>query len=307
MRQVSRGSWQACGSKSACAKHNTQGGSLLTSRAHTKAAYRRYLGASAIQCLITHNQCDPNKSGCRWQVQVTQSWDAVRRLGEVSLLYTGLSALHPGLHTLSRIFLQVSSLATDVFYDNEGFEPLVNFSKIIYKSELLIRLGWRLAKPNNTSCFLIAQPAVKSHDCKVGVSLLAPVACPGEEQLSQVYQHSQLLLVHYLLQGLAGMLEVSIQADMPPLFLGNSRQVAVVTTMAVLPEMQRQGIGTALLEAAQCWAASCDVKVLALFVYRDNYTAIRYCTCTFVDSSAVTVVSAFKRNWTPFESLATVC
>jgi len=84
----------------------------------------------------------------------------------------------------------VSSLATDVFYKNEGFEPLVNFSKIIYKSELLIRLGWRLAIPNNTSCFLIAHPAVKSHVCKVGVSLLAPVACPGEEQLSQVYHHS---------------------------------------------------------------------------------------------------------------------
>ncbi|KAL0039854.1 hypothetical protein WJX77_010005 [Trebouxia sp. C0004] len=151
-----------------------------------------------------------------WQVQVTQSWDAVRRLGEVS------------------------SLATDVFYDNQGFEPLVNFSKIIYKSELLIRLGWRLAKPNKASCFLIAQPAVESHDCK----------------------------------GLAGMLELSIQADISPLF-NNSRQVAVVTTMAVLPEMQRQGIGTALLEAAQCWAASRDVRVIALFVYRDNYTAIR--------------------------------
>jgi len=78
----------------------------------------------------------------------------------------------------------VSSLATDVFYKNEGFEPLVNFSKIIYKSELLIRLGWRLAKPNKTSCFVIAHPAVKRNVCKVGV--LAPVACPGEEQLSQV-------------------------------------------------------------------------------------------------------------------------
>ncbi|KAA6418549.1 MAG: hypothetical protein FRX49_11494 [Trebouxia sp. A1-2] len=135
----------------------------------------------------------------------------------------------------------VSSLATDVFYKNEGFEPLINFSKIIYKSELLIRLGWQLALPNKVSCFLIAHPAAESYVCK----------------------------------GLAGMLEVSIQADMPPLFLGNSHQVAVVTTMAVLPEMQRQGIGTALLEAAQCWAAARDVRSVALFVYRDNYTAIR--------------------------------
>ncbi len=99
------------------------------------------------------------------------------------------------------------------------------------------------------------------------------------------------------------MLEVSIQAYMPPLFLGNSQQVAVVTTMAVLPEMQRQGIGTALLEATQCWAASRDVKVVALFVYRDNYTAIRYHTYTVVDSSAVTVVSAIKHNRTPLRSL----
>ena len=193
--------------------------------------------------------------------------------------------------------MQVSSLATDVFYKHEGFEPLVNFSKIIYKSELLIRLGWRLAKPNKTSCFVIAHPAVESHVCKVGV--LAPVACPGEEQLSQVHHHRQLCPSYHLLQGLAGMLEVSIQADMPPLFLGNSQQVAVVTTMAVLPEMQSQGIGTALLEAAQCWAASHDGKVVALFVYRDNYTAIRYCTY-IVDSNAVTVVFAFKHNRTPF-------
>ena len=99
------------------------------------------------------------------------------------------------------------------------------------------------------------------------------------------------------------MLEVSIQAYMPPLFLGNSQQVAVVTTMAVLPEMQRQGIGTALLEATQCWAASRDVKVVALFVYRDNYTAIRYHTYTVVDSSVVTVVSAIKHNRTPLRSL----
>ena len=99
------------------------------------------------------------------------------------------------------------------------------------------------------------------------------------------------------------MLEVSLQADMPPLFLGSSQQIAVVTTMAVLPEMQRQGIGTALLEAAQCWAASRDIKVVALFVYRDNYTAIRYCTYTVVDSSAVTVVSAFKQNWTLYQSV----
>ena len=119
----------------------------------------------------------------------------------------------------------------------------------------------------------------------------------------QVYHHSQLLLIHYLLQGLAGMLEVSVQADMPPLFLGNSRQVAVVTTMAVLPEMQRQGIGIALLEAAQCWAASRDVKLVALFVYRDNYTAIRYCTYTVVDLSPVTIVSAFKHNKTMCQSL----
>ncbi|KAL0034109.1 hypothetical protein WJX79_009417 [Trebouxia sp. C0005] len=92
MRQVSRGSWQACGSKSVCTKHNTQGGSLAISRARTKATNR-------------------------WEVQVTQKWEAMRRLGEVS------------------------SLATDVFYKNEGFEPLINFSKIIYKSELLIRLA----------------------------------------------------------------------------------------------------------------------------------------------------------------------
>ena len=92
MRQVSRGSWKACGSKSVCTKHSTHGGSLVISRAHTQAANRHSgLSASAIPCLITHDQYDPDKSDRRWEVQVTQKWDAVRRLGEVSLLCEGFA------------------------------------------------------------------------------------------------------------------------------------------------------------------------------------------------------------------------
>ena len=77
------------------------------------------------------------------------------------------------------------------------------------------------------------------------------------------------------MQVLAGVLEMSIQTDIP-VDLSGSRQAAVVTTMAVLPSMQRQGIGTALLDAAQDWAASLDIRIVALFVYRDNDAAIRY-------------------------------
>lgn len=71
------------------------------------------------------------------------------------------------------------------------------------------------------------------------------------------------------------MLEVSIQNDIPSELTGGSKQAAVVTTMAVMPKLQRQGIGSALLDTAQQWAALYDVGLIALFVYRDNDAAIR--------------------------------
>ena len=77
------------------------------------------------------------------------------------------------------------------------------------------------------------------------------------------------------LQGFAGVLEMSIQTDIPPELSGGSKQAAVVTTMAVVPKLQRQGIGGALLNVAEQWAALYRVDVVALFVYRDNDAAIR--------------------------------
>lgn len=77
------------------------------------------------------------------------------------------------------------------------------------------------------------------------------------------------------LQGFAGILEMSIQTDIPAELSGGSNQAAVVTTMAVMPRLQRQGIGSALLDAAERWAAGHGVEVVALFVYRDNDAAIR--------------------------------
>lgn len=79
----------------------------------------------------------------------------------------------------------------------------------------------------------------------------------------------------WLLQGCAGILEMSIQTDIPAELSGGSKQAAVVTTMAVMPRLQRQGIGSALLDAAEGWAACHRVEVVALFVYRDNDAAIR--------------------------------
>lgn len=68
---------------------------------------------------------------------------------------------------------------------------------------------------------------------------------------------------------------MSIQTDIPAELSGGSKQAAVVTTMAVMPKLQRQGIGRALLNVAEQWAACYKVDVVALFVYRDNDTAIR--------------------------------
>ena len=121
MRQLPRGTWQACSSKSVCTKPCIHGGSRVTSRAHTKAANRHSgLGALAIPCLITDDQHDLDKSDCRWEVQVTQKWDAVRRLGEVSLLYQGLSALHSGLHMLSGSFCRFPRLRLMYFTTTKG-------------------------------------------------------------------------------------------------------------------------------------------------------------------------------------------
>ena len=77
------------------------------------------------------------------------------------------------------------------------------------------------------------------------------------------------------MQAVVGVLEISLQYDIPSLPAGQPKTAAVVTSMAVLPEVQRQGIGTAMLEAAQQWAASQGAHSMALFVFRDNYAAIR--------------------------------
>lgn len=68
---------------------------------------------------------------------------------------------------------------------------------------------------------------------------------------------------------------MSIQTDIPPELSDGSKQAAVVTTMAVVPNLQRQGIGSALLDVAEQWAACYRVDMVALFVYRDNDAAIR--------------------------------
>ena len=77
------------------------------------------------------------------------------------------------------------------------------------------------------------------------------------------------------LQGLAGMLEILIQTDLPAELSGGRTEAAVVTTMAVVPTFQRQGIGSALSQTARQRAACYNVEIIALFVYRDNDAAIR--------------------------------
>lgn len=66
--------------------------------------------------------------------------------------------------------VQVSSVATEVFYESEGFQPIVDFSKLIYSLELLLRLGWRVGKPGSTSCFVIARTTHCSYSHKVCTS-----------------------------------------------------------------------------------------------------------------------------------------
>ncbi|KAL3133731.1 hypothetical protein ABBQ32_008221 [Trebouxia sp. C0010 RCD-2024] len=154
---------------------------------------------------------------CTWSVQVVQDWNAVKNL------------------------VKVSSVAAEVFYEGEGVQPIIDFSKLTYSIELLLRLGWRVGKLGSTSCFAIAHATGCSYSYK----------------------------------GFAGILEMSIQTDIPAELSGGSNQAAVVTTMAVMPRLQRQGIGSALLDAAERWAAGHGVEVVALFVYRDNDAAIR--------------------------------
>ena len=78
------------------------------------------------------------------------------------------------------------------------------------------------------------------------------------------------------------MLEVSVQSSTS--IAGPNRQelgseVLFVTSMAVKEPRRRQGIGAALLRAAEEWSAPhhSDISHAALLVYRNNYDAIRYC------------------------------
>ena len=72
--------------------------------------------------------------------------------------------------------LQVSSVATEVFYESKGVQLVAGFSKLIYSSELLLRLAWRLCRPSSTSCFAVAhaEQCLRSH--KV-LCLIASFVC----------------------------------------------------------------------------------------------------------------------------------
>lgn len=78
------------------------------------------------------------------------------------------------------------------------------------------------------------------------------------------------------------MVEVSTQQDVPKAVLRKGDQaVAVLTTMAVTEHSRKQGIGTALLSAAEEWTRTChpEITSAALFVYRNNHDAIRLAVC----------------------------
>ena len=76
------------------------------------------------------------------------------------------------------------------------------------------------------------------------------------------------------------MLEVSVQHGVLTAVLGNQNpksDVVLLTTMAVKEHSRKQGIGTALLAAAEMWICSVhpEIACTALFVYRNNHDAIR--------------------------------
>ena len=77
------------------------------------------------------------------------------------------------------------------------------------------------------------------------------------------------------------MLEVSVQHGVLKAALGRQdpkSDVVLLTTMAVKEDCRKQGIGTALLAAAEDWIHTVhpEIACAALFVYRNNHDAIRY-------------------------------
>ena len=76
------------------------------------------------------------------------------------------------------------------------------------------------------------------------------------------------------------MLEVSIQHGVLKAVPGSpdpKSDVVLLTTMAVKPHVRKQGIGTALLTAAEAWISDAhpEIAYAALFAYRNNHDAIR--------------------------------
>lgn len=76
---------------------------------------------------------------------------------------------------LTLILIQVSSVAAEVFYEGEGVQPIIDFSKLTYSIELLLRLGWRVGKLGSTSCFAIAHATGCSYSYKVQLPLVSNV------------------------------------------------------------------------------------------------------------------------------------
>ena len=89
-------------------------------------------------------------------------------------------------------------------------------------------------------------------------------------------------LLLYLLQSLVGMLEVSVQwsSSLAAPNWQQGPQVLFLTTMAVRNLKRKQGIGAALLRAAEDWSATAHLSVshAALLVHRNNDAAVRYFT-----------------------------
>ena len=121
---------------------------------------------------VTSSQaCDADRSINQWTIGLADGWNAVKSLPKVADGHCCESSSF-NLHRADLVHLQVTSLATEVFYDNDGFQPVVNFSKLIYGAELLLRLGWRLTVPGISSCFAIAHALDHGND-----EVLLLIAC----------------------------------------------------------------------------------------------------------------------------------
>lgn len=100
------------------------------------------------------------------------------------------------------------------------------------------------------------------------------------------------------LNGATSTILVARQGEVPvgSVMVGHDSHRGWLYYLAVQPEQQGRGIGTALFDAAECWLRTRSVPKLQLMVRRDNAAALAFYDRIGLEQQEVVVLGRFLHN-----------